>query len=241
MPITIVSLCNYSLSSAIQIQSIPSGLTRAQKILELIIGKNKCFVSAHLLYIKLKFILEDKQNALELVSKILDYDKNNFEANLLLAFILVDLGDARGATNTITNLQIANLQKTKDHVYFFIVKAKCELANNATETAQNSLNEAIRLFDKNVADNNICKHEINTLVKGDFIFRSQPKDKIDLIKLNIDILLKMGKTEDAQRLINQLIGDMSDTNLSDDVLILNSDLALKNGDVKKAVNLLKVN
>jgi hypothetical protein len=51
----------------------------------------------------------------------------------------------------------------------------------------------------------------------------------------------MGKTDEAQKLINQLIGEMSDTNLSDDVLILNSDLALKNGDVKKAVNLLKVN
>jgi outer membrane PBP1 activator LpoA protein len=206
-----------------------------------LIIKNKYFVSAHLLYIKLKFILDDKQNALELVSKVLEFEKNHFEANLLLAFLLVELNDARSAMNTITNLQIGNLQKTKDHVYFYIVKAKCELANNETENAQKSLNDAIRQFDKNVADTNFCKTSLTSLVKGDFIFRSQPKDKIDLIKLNIDILLKMGKTDEAQKLINQLIGEMSDAKLEDDVLILNSDLALKNGDIKKAINLLKVN
>jgi Flp pilus assembly protein TadD len=234
----LVLLCNYSLGTAVQAQSIPPNITRAQKILELI-NKNKYFVSANLLYIKLKFILEDKQNALEMVSRILSYDKNHFDANLLQAYILADLGDARNAMNTITNIQISNLQKIKEHVYFHIIKAKCELANNDTDNAQKTLNEALKLFDKNIADKNICKINL-TIVKGDFIFRLQQKDKINLIKLNIDILLKMGKTDEAQKLINQLIGEMSDSNMGDDVLILNSDLALKNGDIKKAVNLLKV-
>lgn len=71
------------------------------------------------------------------------------------------------------------------------------------------------------------------------IFQVKAKDKLDLLKLNIEILLKMGKTEEAQAQINKLIADMQDTNLQDDVLILNSELALKGGDIKKAVNLLK--
>ena len=72
------------------------------------------------------------------------------------------------------------------------------------------------------------------------IFQVLAKDKLDLLKLNIEILLKLGKTEEAQSLINKLISEMQDSNLEDDILILNSELALKSGDLKKSVNLLKV-
>jgi tetratricopeptide (TPR) repeat protein len=49
----------------------------------------------------------------------------------------------------------------------------------------------------------------------------------------------MGKTEEAQISINKLIGEMKDSNMEDDILMLNSELALKGGDLKKSVNLLK--
>jgi tetratricopeptide repeat protein 21B len=62
---------------------------------------------------------------------------------------------------------------------------------------------------------------------------------LELLKLNIEILLKLGKIEEAQSQINRLIDEMQDPNMEDDILFLNSELALKTGDVKKAVNLLK--
>jgi outer membrane PBP1 activator LpoA protein len=77
------------------------------------------------------------------------------------------------------------------------------------------------------------------LVNSNTIFQILRKDKLDLLKLNIDILTKLGKTDEAQTLINKLISDNEDTNLEDDILIMNSDLAFKSGDIKKAVNLLK--
>jgi hypothetical protein len=78
------------------------------------------------------------------------------------------------------------------------------------------------------------------IVNTNTIFHLLKKDKLDLLKLNIDILTKLGKTDEAQILINKLISDNEDTNLEDDILLMNSDLALKSGDLKKAVNLLKV-
>lgn len=71
------------------------------------------------------------------------------------------------------------------------------------------------------------------------IFQIKQKDKLELLKLNIEILLKLGKVEEAQLQINKLIDDMQDPNMEDDILFLNSELAMKTGDVKKAVNLLK--
>ncbi len=72
------------------------------------------------------------------------------------------------------------------------------------------------------------------------IFQIKAKDRLEILKLNIEVLLKMGKTEEAQANINKLISEMQDSNMEDDILMLNSELALKGGDLKKAVNLLKV-
>ena len=39
--------------------------------------------------------------------------------------------------------------------------------------------------------------------------------------MNIEILLKSGKIEEAQASINKLIGDLQDSDMEDDILILN--------------------
>jgi len=72
------------------------------------------------------------------------------------------------------------------------------------------------------------------------IFQINSKQRIELLKLNIEILLKLGKTEEAQTYVNKLISEMQDSDMEDDILMLNSELALKSGDLKKSVNLLKV-
>lgn len=72
------------------------------------------------------------------------------------------------------------------------------------------------------------------------IFQVKAKEKIELLRLNIEILLKSGKTGEAQACINKLIADLQDTNMEDEILMLNSELALKEENLKKAVNLLKV-
>ena len=57
------------------------------------------------------------------------------------------------------------------------------------------------------------------------------------MKRNVEILLKMEKLEEAQIFINKIISEFED--VGDEILILNSQMALKSNDIKKAVNLLK--
>jgi tetratricopeptide (TPR) repeat protein len=57
------------------------------------------------------------------------------------------------------------------------------------------------------------------------------------MKLNIDILMKLGKTEEAQDYMNKLVVEFQD--MGDEILMLHSDLAIKTGDLKKAVHLLQ--
>ena len=51
------------------------------------------------------------------------------------------------------------------------------------------------------------------------------------MKLNIDILMKLGKTEEAQDYMNKLVVEFQD--MGDELLMLHSDLAIKTGDLKK--------
>ena len=233
-----VLLLNYSISSSIQIESIPQNITKAIRILELVI-KNKYFISAQLLYAKVKYILGDKKLSMNLVRNVLSIDSKNFEALMLYSFLMIDNNDYHKSKEITNEIMISNMSLTKDNVYFFILKSKCDIGLNEVESAQKNLNEALKLYDKNVNKNNRSNFILNIVFENS-IFQVLAKDKLNLLKLNVEILLKLGKTEEAQLLMNKLISDMQDSNLEDDILILNSELALKSGDLKKSVNLLKV-
>lgn len=244
----------YSIYSNINAQNVPSNMARAQKILELII-KNKYYYSAQLLYAKIKYLLGDKTTAMNYLRTIIKENHKNTDAYTLMIMILNDEKDFSRAKEIMNEAMLDNLNSSRENVCFLAAKAKCEMGLNDTESAQKSLNEALRLFDKFLEENKksiflfysilnyklFCStlSELNNIVNSKSIFQIKPKDKLELLKLSIEILLKLGKVDEAQIQINRLIDDMQDPNMEDDILFLNSDLALKTGDVKKAVNLLK--
>jgi tetratricopeptide (TPR) repeat protein len=221
----------YPIGTQIPAQSIPPNMSKSQKILELII-KNKYFTNSQLLYAKLKYLLNDKSFAMGIVQNIFQIDPKNIDAATLSALICIDNSDFPRAKELINEAMITNLSQTREHPYFMIAKAKCEVGLNETENAQKTLNDLLKNFDK-------FEKEGQNLSRNS-IFVIKAKDRLDLLKLNIEILLQSGKTEEAQQHINKLISEMQDSNMEDDILMLNSELALKGGDLKKAVNLLKV-
>ena len=125
------------------------------KILELVI-KNKYFTSAQLLYGKVKYILGDKKLSLNIVRNVLSVESRNFEALMLYSFLMIDNKDYHKAKEIINEIMISNMSLTKDNVYFYILKSKSDLGLNEVDNAQKNLNEALKLFDKNVNKNNIC-------------------------------------------------------------------------------------
>jgi hypothetical protein len=146
---------NNTILSPIQKESIPSNLIKSQRILDLIV-KNKYFISAQLLYSKLKFMIGDKKTAINNLQNILSVDTKNFEAKMLYSFVIIDNQDYHKAKEIINEIMISNLPLTKDNVYFFILKSKCEMGMNEFENSQKSLNEALKIFDNNVSQPSNC-------------------------------------------------------------------------------------
>ena len=212
----------------------------ASKILEIII-KNKYFTSAHLLYAKIKYLMKERNIVIQYIEGVLEMDPKNIEAYTLYILICLDVKDYPKAKQLINAASIDNPEQSKEHLYFLILKTKCELATGELDKATQTLTSAMKIFDLTLKTDYCNNFSLNHLVLKNTIFYIRSKDKFELYKLNIDILLKAGKTEEAQASINKLIQDFQGTNMEDEILMLNSELALRNGDLKKSVNLLKVN
>ena len=217
----------YDFETKISLNSIPDTIRQAQKILSLL-SRNKYLISGRLLIGKLNFLLCDFNKAHEIADDIINMDNKNIEALMFKALVCIETKDYRRAKEVINEAMINNLNETKENSSFLVLKSKCELGLNDIEHSQESLNKAISLFDKTVANTNPVKSSL---------FKLEKKDKLELMKLNIDILMKLGKTEEAQSYMNKLVVEFQD--MGDELLMLHSDLAIKTGDLKKAVHLLQ--
>lgn len=146
----------YSIYSIYNTQNIPSNMARAQKILELII-KNKYFYSAQLLYSKIKYLLNDKITSLNYLKIIIQENPKNIDAYTLIIMIYNDEKDFTRSKEIINEAMIQNLSTSREHVCFLVAKTKCEMGLNDSSSAQKSLNESLRLFDKFLEENKKSK------------------------------------------------------------------------------------
>ena len=222
-----VLLSFYDFETKISLNSIPDTIRQAQKILSLL-SRNKYLISGRLLVGKLNFLLCDFNKAHEIADDIINMDNKNIEALMFKALVCIETKDFRRAKEVINEAMINNLSETKENSSFLVLKSKCELGLNDIEHSQESLNKAISLFEKTIEKTNPVKSSL---------FKLEKKDKLELMKLNIDILMKLGKTEEAQSYMNKLVVEFQD--MGDELLMLHSDLAIKTGDLKKAVHLLQ--
>ena len=222
-----VLLSFYDFETKISLNSIPDTIRQAQKILSLL-SRNKYLISGRLLVGKLNFLLCDFNKAHEIADEIINMDNKNIEALMFKILVCIETKDFRRAKEVINDAMINNLNETKENSSFLVLKSKCELGLNEIEHSQESLNKAISLFDKTIENTNPVKSSL---------FKLEKKDKLELMKLNIDILMKLGKTEEAQSYMNKLVVEFQD--MGDELLMLHSDLAIKTGDLKKAVHLLQ--
>jgi len=149
-------LLPYSFSSSISLQAIPQNIIKAQKILDLIY-KNKYFTNAQLLYSKLKYLLNEKNFCIELIQSILQIDPRNLNAFTFYAILMIDMQDFAKAKEIINEAMISNLAQTREHGYFLISKVKCEFGVGDYDSANKTLIDVLKNFDKFISDDKNCE------------------------------------------------------------------------------------
>lgn len=148
----LVLMMYYSIYTSVNSQNLPNNIARAQKILELII-KNKYFYSAQLLYAKIKYLLGDKQTALNYLRNIARENPKNIDAFTIMIMIYNDGKDYSRAKEIINETMIDNLNSSRENVCFLVAKTKCEIGLDEIESSQKSLNDALRLFNTYLEEN----------------------------------------------------------------------------------------
>ncbi len=110
-----------------------------------------------MLYAKLKFLLNDKSAASGIVQNVLQIDAQNVDASTLLSMLMLENSDYPRAKEVINEAMINNLSVTREHPYFQMAKARCESCIGDTESAQKTLNELIKNFEKFEKTVDLCK------------------------------------------------------------------------------------
>lgn len=241
----IARLCSdfYSINGdvAVDQKNVPGVLQRAKKILDSIIGdKNKYFISAMLLNCKLKYLLGDKQNIVTQLEAIIKVNPSSYlDAYILFAILMNECKDFVKSKEVIQNALLNCSAKAKINIHFWIAKINIDLGLNDFVAAENSLKEAIKLSKTLIGNegqkSKQSKESISILNSS--IFEFKKSDNSRLIILQIELCLRQDKIQEAQELINKLLSEGID--MADNILLLNAEIALKTGNVKNAVSLLK--
>lgn len=224
-----------STENKFDVNNLPSIITKSKKIIDSII-KNKYFISASLLYAKLKFITRDKQSAINYLEGVLKKDPiNNLDAYILYIMITNENKDFRKSKELINDALLNCSAKAKKSINFWIQKTYMELGMEDLKIAETSLSTALKLIDE-INNTNIKSNE-NIQSNSGSIFEFQANDKFILMKLQVQIYLKLDKIKEAKEIITLLIAE--NPNLGDDILIMQSDIAIKEKDYKTAASMLK--
>lgn len=223
--------------------NLPNIISKTKKIIDSL-TKNKYFTTVFLLNSKLKYITMDKHGAISSIESLLKTNPScSLDAYTLYIMICNNNKDFNKSKQLINDAQLNCYSKIKNNIHFLIAKVYTDFGLNDIKNAEINLKNVIDLFNSIEAEkgkensNEISKNKKDEESKDVSIFTLNSSEKISLMKLQLEILLKKDMIKEGQDLINQMIKENPD--LGDDMIILNAEISIKLKDYKKAASLLK--
>lgn len=226
----------------------PLIISKAKKILDSILTQgSKYFLSAYMLDCKLKYLLQERKSIIPLLDNIIKSQPASYiDAYILYIFICNEANDLQKSKEIIQNALLNSSQKAKSNIHFWIAKLQMEFLSEEYRLAEKTLDECLEISKSLLSSSKNEKNKIHISstslslglgIASVSIFKFTQNDRHKLYMLHIQILIKQGKSQEAQPIISQLISE--GVELGDNLLVLNAEVALKTQDVRKAVNLLK--
>ena len=207
----------------------PSHLVRGTKLLETITKQIPGIIEAQLLLAKAKFVGNEHQAAQRYIQICLQMDPNFVDALLLSAMINFHNEQYMGAASALEQA-ISHNFRIRDNPLFMLVKGQVELKNNQPLEALRTLEAAFNLPGVTTPAEN---------KKGGLFLSFSQEDKAGLYIALAQAYQENGKLAEASGKIMEAIGEFTGTSEQVKVLIANSELSLRKGEVKQALDMLK--
>lgn len=167
--------------------------------------------------------------ALRELHNCLQKDPTLIEAHVLAALINCEGGNVKAAEN---NLQQAFAYdfKIRENPVFMLMKSEVEIKSQDWPNALKTLEHAYEL--PGVKDTSVPQ-----VKKQSLPFGQEERARIFLNLVNVQCELK--NFDAAKRILSRAVGEFSNTPEEVRVMLAQADLAMKMGDTKKALNMLK--
>jgi tetratricopeptide repeat protein 21B len=208
----------------------PPYLTRGIKLLETVTKQIPGIIESHLLLAKARYVANQWTLAQKYVSICLTLDPSCVDALMLSALISMQSGQFIAASGVLDQALARNF-KIRENPVFMLIKGKVELKQLKYREAMDTLEKAFNLPE--VKNPDAAKSKRNQLT---LTLSSE-----DRASLYTNLALAYGECEklpQARQVIKEAISEYAGTSEEVLVLIANSELNLKQGEIKRALNIL---
>ena len=206
----------------------PHYLVRATKLLETITKQIPGIIDGHLMLAKSKYISNDNSAAQRYINISLHLDPDCIEALILSALIHMQTDQYLAASRDLEQAMARNFM-IRENALFMLVKGQVELKQGKAEEALKTFQTAMKL--PGVSSPPVTKK--NTML-------SLSEEDRAMVFTNLALTYAENKDfQAASRVMAEAIGEFEGTPAEVTVVVANSEIAIKKGDIKQALNILK--
>ena len=214
--------------------SVPKHLMKATKLLENVTKQNQGLTEAQVLLAKSRWLANDQNAALKELHDCLEKDSTMVEAHILAALINSECGNSKASNQ---NLQQAFAQdfSIRENPVFMLMRSEVEMKAADWEGALKTLEAAYNL--PQVQDPSYQPPSMAGQKKYSLPYGQEERARIfmNLIKVQCEVK----EFDKAKKIMARAIAEFQGTPEEVKVMLTQSDMALKMGDVKKALAMLK--
>lgn len=205
----------------------PPYLVRASKLLETITKQIPGIIEGHLLLAKARFIANDHLSAQRYITISLQLDPDCIDALILSSLISLQSGQFASAQSTLEQA-LARSFTIRENPLFMLTKGLVEIK-------QKKFQEAIKTFE---AALNLPGIRTSGGNKKTGVLSISEEDRGSVFANLAVAYAENGEIQKATRLMAEAIGEFAGTSVEVLIVLANSEIALKKGDIKQALNIL---
>ena len=205
----------------------PPYLVRVTKLLETITKQIPGIIEGHLMLAKARYIVNDHAGAQRYINISLQLDPDCIDALILSSLISLQVGQYASASSTLEQAIARNFQ-IRENPLFMLVKGQVEMK-------QKKFADSVKTFESAL---NLQGIRSRGDLKKTGILNISEEDRGVIFACLAVSYAEIGEMAKASRIMGEAIGEFAGTSAEVIIVLSNSEIALKKGDIKQALNIL---
>lgn len=214
-------------------EEVPRYMSKAIKLLENVIRQYPINSEAQIMLAKARWLTGEVNIALKTLNECLKTDPNLVEAHILTSIINMESGDIHAASNALQQAFSQDFS-IRDNPVFLLIKAQVDMKMKNYQEALKSLETAFEL--PGVKDKSAKAKDMGSK-KYNLPFGQEERVKIFI--LLIEVKAELADFAGSKKVLQKAVVEFTGTPEEVHIIIGQSNLFMKMGDIKKALNMLK--